>query len=238
MKQRPIVERSPVERLIAGLRHYMTNIHSAEQDLFNELAKGQSPSTCFVTCSDSRVQPSLFTQSSPGELFMVRNAGNLVPAAEHEGHSETASIEFAVDVLKVRDIVVCGHSDCGAIKAVLAGPAAREGLPAVNRWLRHAEAILPIIERTRVIDEQARLKLAIEANVLLQIENLLSLPFVQRAITQQRLALHAWIYDIGSGCVLAWDAETGAFAPLLEGDTGFTAHKHTEDCDCATPNVT
>ena len=143
-----------------------------------------------------------------------------------------------MDVLKVRDIVVCGHSDCGAIKAVLAGPAAREGLPAVNRWLRHAEAILPIIERTRVIDEQARLKLAIEANVLLQIENLLSLPFVQRAITQQRLALHAWIYDIGSGCVLAWDAETGAFAPLLEGDTGFTAHKHTEDCDCATPNVT
>ena len=227
-----------MERLIAGLRHYMTNIHSAEQDLFDELAKGQSPSTCFVTCSDSRVQPSLFTQSSPGELFMVRNAGNLVPAAEHEGHSETASIEFAVDVLKVRDIVVCGHSDCGAIKAVLAGPAARDGLPAVNRWLRHAEAILPIIERTQVIDEQARLKLAIEANVLLQIENLLSLPFVQRAITQQRLALHAWIYDIGSGCVLAWDAETGAFAPLLEGDTGFTAHKHTEDCDCATPNVT
>lgn len=227
-----------MERLIAGLRHYMTNIHSAEQDLFDELAKGQSPSTCFVTCSDSRVQPSLFTQSSPGELFMVRNAGNLVPAAEHEGHSESASIEYAVDVLKVRDIVVCGHSDCGAIKAVLAGPAARDGLPAVNRWLRHAEAILPIIERTQVIDEQARLKLAIEANVLLQIENLLSLPFVQRAITQQRLALHAWIYDIGSGCVLAWDAETGAFAPLLEGDTGFTAHKHTEDCDCATPNVT
>lgn len=226
-----------MERLIAGLRHYMTNIHSAEQDLFDELAKGQSPSTCFVTCSDSRVQPSLFTQSSPGELFMVRNAGNLVPAAEHEGHSEAASIEYAVDVLKVRDIVVCGHSDCGAIKAVLAGPAARDGLPAVNRWLRHAEAILPIVERTRVIDEQARLKLAIEANVLLQIENLLSLPFVQRAIAERRLALHAWIYDIGSGCVLAWDAETGAFAPLLEGDTGFTAHTHTEDRDCESPNV-
>jgi carbonic anhydrase len=220
-----------MERLIAGLRHYMTNIHSAEQDLFDELAKGQSPSTCFVTCSDSRVQPSLFTQSSPGELFMVRNAGNLVPAAEHEGHSEAASIEYAVDVLKVRDIVVCGHSDCGAIKAVLAGAAARDGLPAVNRWLRHAEAILPIVERTRVIDEQARLKLAIEANVLLQVENLLSLPPVQRGISEGRLTLHAWIYDIGSGCVLAWDAETGTFAPLLEADSEPKAHLHDDSCD-------
>jgi carbonic anhydrase len=159
------------------------------------------------------VSPNLLTGTGPGDLFVVRNAGNIVPPAS-VGGGEVASIEFAVEALGVRDIVICGHSDCGAMKGVLR-PESVQALPTVARWLEHSDRVREIVEAERLAPEQ-RLDRAIEVNVLTQITHLHSHPSVARAVKRGSLQVHGWVWDIGTGRVRAFDTDKGAFVDLIE----------------------
>lgn len=209
-----------MKKLLRGLHHFQSEIASVNQDFFQELAKGQSPEAIFITCSDSRVVPSLFLTSAPGQLFSIRNAGNIVPP-HGAGSGEEASIEFGINVLGIKDIIVCGHSHCGAIKGLLQ-PETLTELPVVAHWLRHAE------DTKRILDENYRdqdfdtvLNIAVQENVLVQIEHLKTLPCVKKKLEAGELELHAWTYKIETGIVFIYDAEKEAFLPLRKTEEGF-----------------
>src|SRR6185503_1793507 len=133
-----------VQQLVAGVHRFRHEVFRQQRELFERLAHGQEPQSLFITCSDSRIDPNLITHTSPGDLFVLRNAGNLIPAYGTTSGGEVATIEFAIMALGVRDIVVCGHSHCGAMKGVL-NPASVAEMPAVAEWLKHAEATRRII---------------------------------------------------------------------------------------------
>lgn len=205
-----------MQKLIAGLRHFMDTVHASERALFHQLAYQQSPEVLFITCSDSRVSPNLMTQSEPGELFVVRNAGNIVPPYGSQGGGEAPSIEYAVAVLGVRDVVVCGHSNCGAMRALLA-PETCAHLPAVSSWLASAETTRRIMATNHLdLDEEARLARAVEVNVLAQIANLQTHPSVAAGLASGQVRLHGWTYDIGAGVISAYDTHVGAFVPITD----------------------
>ena len=205
-----------MKKLISGLRAYMQTVHGQEQELFDRLAQGQAPEVFLVTCSDSRIVPHLITQSLPGDLFVVRNAGNLVPAHGSAAGGEVATLEYALEVLATRDVVVCGHSDCGAMKGLL-NPSIGEALPTVASWLEHAAPVRRLLaQRDDFADERARVRAATEINVLVQLQNLLSHPMVSKRVEAGKVHLHGWIYDIGSGEVRAFDASAGRFVSLRD----------------------
>lgn len=199
-----------MQRLIQGIHHFQNQVFHEKKELFNELANGQSPSTLFITCSDSRVNPNLVTQSEPGEIFVIRNAGNIVPPSP-EFSGELASIEFAIRALKIKDIVVCGHSDCGAMKGVL-DPHLTEGCPAVSRWLRNAKRTSEIIKKSYShLTGEARLMAAIEENVLVQIENLRSHPIIEENLSNGTLNIHGWVYKFERGEMYTYDYRCGQY---------------------------
>ncbi|MFD7012825.1 carbonic anhydrase [Streptomyces sp. NPDC059928] len=182
-----------MQDLAEGVARFQHGVFPAKADLFAHLAATHTPATLFISCSDARVVPELITQSEPGELFVIRTAGNLVPAHTPGPDGVAASIEYAVAVLGVSDIVVCGHSACGAMTA-LAERHDLAGLPAIADWLRHADAA-PARAGTGELDALVR------ANVLAQLANLATHPSVARALTENRLGLHGWVYDIPTGTV-------------------------------------
>jgi len=203
-----------VQQLVAGVHRFKHEVFRRQRELFERLSQGQEPRTLFVTCSDSRIDPNLITHTAPGDLFVLRNAGNLVPAFGATNGGEVATIEFAVVGLEVRDIVVCGHSHCGAMKGLLHPEYVAE-MPTVAEWLKHAEATRRIIRsKYRHLAGEALLDAAIEENVLMQLENLQTHPAVAVALSQDKLKLHAWIYDIASGEVFAFDDTAEQFQPL------------------------
>lgn len=186
------------------------------RELFRELAQGQTPETLFITCSDSRIVPTLLTQSQPGELFELRNAGAIVPAGGANVGGEAATIEFAVAGLGVKHVIVCGHSGCGAMKALLE-PEKQAEMPALGAWLRHAETTRRIIKDNYGHLQGDRLLAAtIEENVLVQIENLETLPAIASRRVRGDLHLHAWVYEIESAEVFAYDSTQGQFVPLAQ----------------------
>ena len=204
----------PLQQLVAGVHHFSSEVFRSNRDLFERLAQGQSPEVLFVTCSDSRIDPNLVTHTDPGDLFVLRNAGNLVPAYGASNGGETATIEFAVDGLKVTDIVVCGHSHCGAIKGLLYPEYVAE-LPAVAAWLKHAETTRRIVKSKYAhLSGEALLQAAVEEHVLVQIENLQTHPSVAVALADDALKLHAWTYEISTGEVYAYDPARQQFASL------------------------
>jgi carbonic anhydrase len=203
----------PMQRLIEGLHQFKHDVFRAQQEFFEELAKGQRPEALFITCSDSRINPNLLTQTKPGELFILRNAGNIVPAYGAAQGGEEATVEYAVTVLGVRDIIVCGHSHCGAMKALLEPE--NPSLPAVARWLRHAESTRRIMAQNYAdLTGGARLTATVEENVLVQLENLRTHPAVAAALSRKALHLHGWVYKIETGEVFAFDPTREQFAPL------------------------
>ena len=210
-----------MKKLIDGIHRFQSGVFGAQKELFARLSKGQDPDALFITCSDSRINPNLITQTGPGDLFILRNAGNLVPpyGALHGG--EAATIEYAIEVLGVKDIIVCGHTHCGAMKAVL-DPTGLDELQAVKGWLTHAEATRRVMKThyQDLSDPTARLETCVEENVLVQIENLRTHPSVFAAMSRNELTLHAWCYEIESGVVDAFDPEAGQFVPLKEAGTG------------------
>jgi len=203
-----------MQSLINGIHQFKSNIFGTQRELFEQLAKGQTPQTLFITCSDSRIDPNLLTQASPGELFIIRNAGNLVPPYGASQGGEAATIEFAVAALGVRDVIVCGHSHCGAMKGVLAPPSSRD-FPALTQWLGHAETTRRLVSEKYVEHEGAALlNVTIQENVLAQLENLRTHPVIASGLSLNKLKLHGWIYKIETGEVFGYKPESGQFQLL------------------------
>lgn len=203
-----------MRQILQGLHHFRSGVFENQRELFAKLVEGQNPSTLFISCSDSRVMPALMTQSGPGELFELRNAGNLVPPYGASNGGESATIEFAVKGLGVRDIVVCGHTHCGAMKGLL-DPANTEGMPLVRNWLNHAETTRRIMaENYPNLEPDYRLNVAVQENVLVQIENLQTHPAVAVKLQRGELALHGWVYKLESGEVFSYDQTQGHFMPI------------------------
>ncbi len=205
-----------MQKLIQGIHQFHNEDFRPLQDLFEKLAKGQNPETLFITCSDSRIDPNLLTRSKPGDLFILRNAGNIVPPHGASSGGEAATIEFAVAGLGVKDIIVCGHTLCGAMKGLL-DPQAVAGLPAVASWLSNAESTLRIVrENYRHLDDEKLVTATVEENVLVQLENLRTLPAVAARLKRGDLHLHGWVYKIETGDVFAYDTGEGQFVPIAQ----------------------
>jgi carbonic anhydrase len=199
--------------IIEGFLKFQREAYPQRAELFRSLATQQHPRTLFISCSDSRLVPELVTQREPGELFVIRNAGNIVPSYRPETGGVTASIEYAVAALHVTDIVICGHSDCGAMTAI-ANCACLDHMPAVRQWLRYADSARVVNEARQHTDERARVDAMVRENVIAQLANIQTHPSVHLALEEERLALHGWVYDIESGRIDALDGATGRFVSL------------------------
>ncbi len=214
-----------MQRLIAGVHRFRNDEFGRYRALFRKLSQdGQNPHTLFITCSDSRVLAELITQSKPGDLFVVKNVGNIVPPASAVGstNSTAAAIEFAVNVLKVNDVVVCGHSQCGAMDALLSEFVHSEELPHLSGWLEIARPVREVLARdySHLTDPAARATAAAEENVLFALENLHSYPCVQQRLAAGSLHLHGWFFKINTAELFAFDPETNQFAPLVTTESG------------------
>lgn len=202
-----------LDRLHAGVARFRAHAFPERQRMFRELADGQAPFALFITCADSRIVPSLITQTDPGELFVERNPGNIVPRYSDDATGVAASVEYAVAVLGVEHVVVCGHRDCGAVKAIL-DPAKGRAIPAVARWLEYGRGARERLAAEGVAGDAARLRRLTELNVLQQIEHLSTHPSVAARLREGRLALWGWIYDIETGEVEEYRPAEGRFAAL------------------------
>lgn len=205
-----------MQKLIDGIHQFQKDSFLPLQKLFERLAEGQHPDTLFITCSDSRIDPTLLTNAQPGDLFILRNAGNIIPPHGIGNGGEAATVEFAVSVLGVKDIIICGHSHCGAMRGVL-HPESVASLPDVSSWLSHAEMTRRIIlDNYHHLKGEALLTATIEENVLVQLENLRTLPSVGSRLAKGDLHLHGWVYIIETGKVFAYDVESEQFVKLAE----------------------
>lgn len=204
-----------MKRIIDGVLKFQREVFPSQKALFQQLSNWQRPQALIIGCSDSRVIPELFMQQGPGDLFVVRNAGNIVPPYAIAPGGVSASIEYAVAVLGVPDIVVCGHSGCGAMTAILRGSEQLKALPEVSRWLNFANAATKIVtEQHAAKDDQTKLDILVRENVLAQLANLLTHPVVANAVRSKETRLHGWVFDIPTATVTTYDAETGEFVPL------------------------
>ncbi len=200
-----------MRELLLGNAAFRKDYVARERAFLRELASAkQSPSTLYVGCSDSRVVPELLTGSAPGELFVVRNVANLIPPFAHRDASVGAAIEYAVGVLHVQHVVVCGHVGCGGVKAILDGLDAVRGLPSLHDWLRGAEADL-VRSIAPGASAETAWRAAVGHHVLAQLDNLESFPVVAEALANGELQLHGWVYDMEHGDVEVYDAEQAAF---------------------------
>jgi carbonic anhydrase len=206
-----------MDHIIDGVLRFQREVHANREALFHDLALGQSPEAMFIGCADSRIVPEMLTQQGPGSLFVVRNAGNIVPPHSREPGGVTASIEYAVAVLGIPDIVICGHSGCGAMTAILRGGEQLEKLPAVAHWLHYSDAARDAVaaQHAHASDEE-KLSALIRENVLEQLDHLLTHTVVAEGIRRKQLRLHGWVYDIASGAVETYDARVRKFVPISE----------------------
>jgi carbonic anhydrase len=204
-----------MDRLIAGHRKFLKNVFPGRKDQFRLLADSQTPEYLLITCSDSRVVPDLILGTGPGDLFITRNAGNVVPLSSSDVDGVTATIEYAVEVLKVKYAILCGHSDCGALKAAL-NRKELEHLPKAARWLSHVEGAFTHRQPLDPADgEHAELASLIRGNVVAQLFNLRAQPSVARAVVEGRLTVYGWYYDILSGRIEQYDEQARRFLPLV-----------------------
>jgi carbonic anhydrase len=207
-----------VERLIEGHKKFLAEVFPVRRNQFRLLADSQAPECLFITCSDSRIVPDMILGTGPGDLFITRNAGNVVPISSHDVDGVTATIEYAVEVLKVKHAILCGHSDCGALKAAL-DRRGLEALPKASRWLHHVEGAFSHRQPLNPADgPHAELASLIRGNVVAQLLNLSAQPSVARAVVQRRMTVHGWYYDILSGRIERYDERLRRFLPLIPGE--------------------
>lgn len=207
-----------MDKLYKGIREFREDYFKKEEEFFKRLSKGQSPEVLFVTCADSRVDPALVTQSRPGELFIVRNVGNIIPPfdALNDNNSVAGAIEFAVLSLKVNDIIICGHSNCGAIDALYKGEEEMKDMPHFRNWLDIARPVKDAVESLHPASPTDYLKRKTETeNVLAQIENIQTYPFVVEALRKKELFLHGWYYDLAAGYMYSYDPNRNAFEKIM-----------------------
>ncbi len=203
-----------MRKLIRGLREFQEHHFDEYRQLFEKLAHGQKPRVLFITCSDSRIDPNLITQTNPGDLFVIRNAGNIVPPYGAANGGEGATIEYAVHALGVDQIVICGHSHCGAMKGLLKIKELRDSMPLVCEWLEHAAGTLRVIQDSYGhLEGEDLIETAVAENILTQIDNLKTYPVVHSRLHQGKLKIYGWIYEFETGNILAYDDETHAFVP-------------------------
>lgn len=204
-----------MQKLIEGHKKFLNEVFPARKGHFHLLSEGQSPQWLFITCSDSRILPDLILGTEPGDLFISRSIGNVVPITSHDVDGVTATIEYAVEALRVRHVIVCGHSDCGALKAAL-DRTKLANLPKARRWLDHIEAAFAYKQPLDPADgENADLVALIKGNVVAQLMNLRAQPTVRVAVAEGRLTTHGWYYDILTGRVQEYDEQQTRFAPLV-----------------------
>lgn len=200
-----------MKKLIKGLHKFQTEVFPIQKDFFQNLAKGQNPEILFITCSDSRINPNLVTSAEPGDLFILRNAGNIIPLYTIQS-SEAATIEFAVKQLKVKHIIICGHSYCGAVEAVRNLDALRD-MPALYSWIStNISPTLAFVQNNyQPADDATLANVLLQEHVLKQIENLKTHPAVAQAISQNELSVHAWIYKFEQGDIFSYNIQEGQF---------------------------
>jgi carbonic anhydrase len=206
-----------MQSILAGVHQFRSVEYPKQRELFEQLArKKQSPKALFITCADSRVHPNLITMTEPGDLFLLRNAGNIIPPYGQLGGGEAATIEYSIEVLGIQHIIICGHSQCGAMQALLTNRALDE-LPAARAFFAHAEATRRIVHhkyRDRNLESHELLAAATEENVLVQLNNLSTHPSVAARLSSGELWVYGWYYDIGSGVIRQFDQSQGRFVEL------------------------
>jgi carbonic anhydrase len=208
-----------MQKLVQGIHNFQTNLFPSNREFFERLASGQHPLALFITCSDSRINPHMLTQCDPGDLFILRNAGNIIPPFGASSGGEAATVEFAVSVLGVEDIIICGHSLCGAMKSLLDRQSVAH-LPSVAQWLQHAESTRRIMaEKYQHLSGPQLLTATVQENVLMQLENLRTHPAVAAALARGALKLHGWVYKFESGQVFGFDVDHGEFLPITSAGT-------------------
>jgi len=202
----------PVDRILRGLKRFQKKVYPKHRELFQKLALQQRPSALFITCADSRIDPCLLTQTKPGELFICRVIGNIVPRYPESIGGVSATIEYAVGVLGVPDVIVCGHTDCGVMKGVL-NPEALKPLANVTAWLGHAQPAREALAKSeRSLNDPEFLLALTERNVVEQLKNLQTHPAVAARLEQGELKLHGWVYHIGKGIVTAYNSRPDRFS--------------------------
>ncbi|MXV36114.1 MULTISPECIES: carbonic anhydrase [unclassified Saccharibacter] len=202
--------------LLDGVRSFEDDVYPKNAELFQSLAYDQAPPTLFITCADSRISPSMITQTEPGELFLIRNVGNIIPAYGEMMGAVSSAIEYAVGALKVKNIVVCGHSNCGAMHALLDLESPKlKTMPTVRRWLRNSEAAYASMNGLKAEDAGPKeMQSLAEANVLLQLTHLRTHPIVAGALARNELNIQGWFYDIQNGKILVLDEQTRKARPV------------------------
>jgi carbonic anhydrase len=204
----------PIRRLLEGVQRFHDNEFPRDHAIFEHLASGQHPHTLFITCADSRIVPELITQTAPGELFVCRNIGNIVPIFSKSSCEIAAVIEYACIQLRVSEVVICGHSDCGAMKALQTSEA-MEQMPAVGSWLRNATATRAVVEvRHPGLEGPEAVQALVEENVRVQLANLRTHPAIAARIAEHSIEIHGWVYDIGAGIIGIFDAEDRELLPM------------------------
>jgi carbonic anhydrase len=207
-----------VNELMGRVLSFAKQVFPDQSDLYARLASdGQSPKALMISCADSRVVPEQIMQAGPGELFVCRNAGNIVPPFATQNGGVSSTVEYAVEALGVHDIIVCGHSDCGAMKALM-NPDMLANMPNVAAWLRHSHAAESVVRRGYPeLENGEAVRAASLENVVVQIAHLRTHPSVAAAIARGEVALHGWFFDIAAGQVLALDGASGQFVQIREG---------------------
>lgn len=204
-----------MQKILAGLHRFQKDIFPRKESLFESLCDGQTPYALFITCGDSRIVPSLLTQTQPGELFLSRQVGNIVPPHGTLYGGVSSTIEYAVGVLRVKHAIICGHTHCGAMSAVL-HPETVEEFPNTRRWLANAEVARQLVNaRCPNGSEEERLEMVTRENVRIQLKHLETHPVVAVAVAQGALQLHGWVYHLENGQVDAYDPATKEFARIV-----------------------
>ncbi len=204
-----------MDHVISGVAKFQKEVFPKNKEIFEKLANGQEPEVLFITCADSRIDPNLVTQTGPGDLFICRNAGNIVPPHTTHTGGMTASIEFAVAALGVRHIIICGHSDCGAMKGAL-DPDSLDALPHVKEWLGHCRCATEVVKEKHGDLSADYLDEVTKENVLQQMQHIRTHPAVAAKLATKQVQLHGWLYDIESGSVLCYDEKAEEFKLLQE----------------------
>jgi carbonic anhydrase len=208
-----------MERIIEGVARFQAEVFPGLQLHYHQLASQQRPEALFITCADSRVVPDVITQASPGDLFICRNAGNIVPSYGEMHGGVSATIEYAVSALDIQHIIVCGHSDCGAMKGIL-HPEKLGDMPAVTTWLRYGDVARRVVRETQgELPDTELLPRVTEQNVIAQLANLRTHPSVAARLAQGSLQLHGWMYHIATGLVESYDPSERRFLPLRSTNT-------------------
>ena len=208
---------SSIDKIVQGVLCFQENAFQEKAELFKELAKGQSPKILFITCSDSRVDPGLITRTDPGDMFVVKNAGNIIPPYGAMQGGTLAAIEYAVSILNVEHVIVCGHSHCGAMEALLDEEKVKELPQTIREWLSYAEATKFVVDQSQdPISREDRIEAYVHQNIPVQLNHLTTIPAVAAKLAQNQLEIHGWVFHISTGDVAVYDSDTESFRDFKE----------------------